>query len=428
MKPKTLIAIIVFLLVAAGIVFYFLSRAGRGGITTTGTTGSLPSSTTQTFPSGGSGQGGSVGSSTTGGNAASSTFGIVSNDPTLDYFVDAKNSTTLIEPNGSIETVANGTTTILSSTTIPNIVSASFSYDGKKILVNSVGSTAVQTSVFDIATKSWLQLVPGMKSPVWSPSGYQIAYLNPGNLGTETISLETITATSAKTAPLQTLSMEDSSLQWPNKNTLVITDRPSAFATEAALSFDIGAKTVAPLVVDYPGLESVWTGPSPMTGLVFSGNAGYQGGSLLLENSTGSPETLTFTTLPTKCAFHNDVATTTQTIAASSTKPRASSATSAASTTLITLVTTTTTLNLYCAVPRDQNTFGVARLPDEYDQKMFFTSDDFYRVGILSGTLSPIFSDPARTLDATDLKVFNGILFFVNRYDQKLYAIKLANS
>ncbi len=394
----------------------------------TGKTGALPGvTTTQPFSGNNTGQNGNGGAVAATSTRASETFGIISNDPTLDYFVDGQNNTTLIEPNGSIETVANGTTTVLSSTTIPNIIGASFSYDGKKILVNFSKATATQTSVFDVATKSWLSLISGMKSPIWSPSGYQIAYLSPGNLGTETILVETITATSTKTASLQTLSMEDSSLQWPNKNTLIVADRPSAFATGAALSFDIGAKTITPLVVDYPGMESIWTGTAPMTGLVFSGNTGYQGGSLLLENSTGAPKTLTFTTLPTKCAFNNDVTTTTQTIATSSTKSRASSATSTASTTQITLVTTTTTLNLYCAVPRDQKTLGIARLPDEYDQKMLFTSDDFYRVGVSSGVLSPVFSDQAQTLDAIDLKVFNGALLFVNRRDQKLYAIKLGN-
>jgi hypothetical protein len=94
----------------------------------------------------------------------------------------------------------------------------------------------------------------------------------------------------------------------------------------------------------------------------------------------------------------------------------------------MTLITSTTTLNLYCAVPRDQDTFGVARLPDEYDQKMLFTADDFYRINTTSGALSTVFSNTNLTLDATDLKIANGILFFVNRYDQKLYAIKLAIS
>jgi hypothetical protein len=266
-----------------------------------------------------------------------------------------------------------------------------------------------------------------MQDPTWSPNDYRIAYLSASGAGTETLSTATITGTSVKTATIQAFAMEDSSLQWPTKNILIISDRPSAFTVGSALSFDISAKTITPLVVEYPGLTSVWSDAAPITGLVFSGNTGYQGGTLSLMGGMGGQKTLSFMTLPSKCTFNNDVATSTQTVAAPSSAKTRSSSTTNSSTTLITLVTSTTTLDLYCAVPRDQDTMGVARLPDEYDQKMFFTADDFYKITVVSGTLSTVFSDTNQTLDATSMKVANNILFFINRYDQKLYAIKLQN-
>jgi hypothetical protein len=36
-----------------------------------------------------------------------------------------------------------------------------------------------------------------------------------------------------------------------------------------------------------------------------------------------------------------------------------------------------------------------------------------------------LFNDPAYELDATNLKILGGRVFFVNRYDERLYAISL---
>jgi hypothetical protein len=82
---------------------------------------------------------------------------------------------------------------------------------------------------------------------------------------------------------------------------------------------------------------------------------------------------------------------------------------------------------IYCAVPSDQNTLSAARLPDEYEQYMYFTDDNFYSINTDTGSLNEIFSPSAinQNIDATDMKVFNNILFFVNRYDQKIYALAL---
>jgi hypothetical protein len=78
-------------------------------------------------------------------------------------------------------------------------------------------------------------------------------------------------------------------------------------------------------------------------------------------------------------------------------------------------------------VPSDQTTFSVARLPDEYDQSVYFTNDDLYSINTGTGSLAKIFSSSAinQNLDATHIKVFNNVLFFINRYDQKIYALSL---
>ena len=124
------------------------------------------------------------------------------------------------------------------------------------------------------------------------------------------------------------------------------------------------------------------------------------GGQLAFRDTAGVQKVLSFATLPSKCAFGAPIA------ASGTANPSAP---------------------IYCAVPSDQNIFSVARLPDEYNQDMYFTDDDFYSIDTDTGLLNEIFSASLinQTIDATDMKVFNNILFFVNRYDQKIYALAL---
>jgi hypothetical protein len=55
-----------------------------------------------------------------------------------------------------------------------------------------------------------------------------------------------------------------------------------------------------------------------------------------------------------------------------------------------------------------------------------FTSDDIYKINTATGATDALFSDQTQNLDTSDLKIFNNTLFFINRYDQKLYGLVLA--
>jgi hypothetical protein len=135
-------------------------------------------------------------------------------------------------------------------------------------------------------------------------------------------------------------------------------------------------------------------------GNYFLGGAEQCRGQLTFYSAAGARNLLSFTTLPSKCIFG------TPGVASGTINPSAP---------------------IYCAVPSDQSTFSVARLPDEYDQKVYFTNDDFYQINTNTGSLNKIFSAPTAnlTIDATRMKIFNNILFFINRYDQKIYALAL---
>ncbi len=407
MKSKLLLYLLIavaIVAVAAFVVYQLVYRTSNNVPVETGAgqAGLLPGATSQPFPSTGqplpsSSAVGTFGASGT--SASSSQFGIISNHPTLDYFVSVANIVTLIKPDGIIESIANNETNVLSSSTVPNIINAAFSYDGKKIFIAYRAGTTTQSSVFDLAARAWTHLPNGMLSPVWSPTNYQIAYLVPSNQGSETLMTIDAGTANAKPATLTSLTMEDMALQWPNKNTVIISDRPSAFTAGSVWLFDIPSKTLSSVSYENLGAESSWNASG--SALLFSAGSNNAGGRLMFRDAAGNQKTLSFVTLPSKCVFEPPVA------AASG--------------------TANPPVLVYCSVPSDQGTLLLARLPDEYDQNIYFTNDDFYRIDTGSGSLTRIFSSATinQTIDATRLKIFNNILFFVNRYDAKLYALVL---
>lgn len=150
-------------------------------------------------------------------------------------------------------------------------------------------------------------------------------------------------------------------------------------------------------------------GANPI-GLSFVSGQSNRGGYIQLIDTLGDTlQNLTFLTLPSKCAF----------AMASSSVPVASSSPAVASS------TSSSFIALYCGVPRDQSGLGYYFLPDDYEQGTIFTSDDLYQVNTATGHIDTIWGDSSENFDITDVDVSSGMLFFVNRYDQRLYAVTL---
>lgn len=400
MKRIILILIIIVVAIIIAVGAYFLFFATKPATTQTGSTGTLPSTGTQTV--------GTSGGTTAGtaGNTIGTNFGVISNNAVLDYSVSAANVVTAIQPDGEVVQVSGGTATTISALQVQNILSASFSYDGKKILVSAGDPTAPQVSVFDVATKVWSPLGTDWQSAVWSPTDYRVAYRKDNANGTETFA--TVNAASPKTAPtvLVTLHAQDLAIAWPTKNQLALSTRPSGIVDGSALLFNISTSALTPIVSETPGLAAIWDGitaankaPSIPFGLQFTaGTAGLGGYLTLIDASGNSLQQIKFLTLPSKCAFAAQAAT-----GATSSVPY-----------------------LFCAVPRDQSDLAYNHLPDDYNQLALFTVDNLYRINLQNGAINTVFDDATQSLDVSDVKLFNNILFFVNRYDNKLYAISLS--
>jgi hypothetical protein len=403
-----ILGIIVVAAIAIAAIFYFKNQSSSpSSFFGFELGGSLPQTGTQ----GGGGQQSSSnnGQNTTTNTTSSTTmtqgglvqsFGIVADGPVLDYFIDAKNAITAIKPDGMIISVSNGASSALNTTTIAGIITAKFSYDGKKILVSSGNPNNPQTNIFDVTTKTWTATPQGLLSPQWSPSNYQIAYFLQSASGI--LSLSTIDASNPKKAPVILFSLHstDLALQWINKTQFVFSDKPSANSVGSVWLFDSQKGMVTPIVYEGIGAQSIWgTAATDTLGLVFYNNG--QISTFQLTTPSGATyHTLSFLTLPSKCTFSASAATATH-------------------------ATTTTPFYLYCGVPLDANAFASAQSSDNYNMMALFTSDQILRINTADGLWNILWNDPSQNIDATDLKFFNNSLFFVNRYDQKLYALTL---
>jgi hypothetical protein len=170
-------------------------------------------------------------------------------------------------------------------------------------------------------------------------------------------------------------------------------DPPSAYSVGTAWTINTRTQDITPLIRETLGMDLVWN-PVRSSGLVFRGNITNKGGVLEYAGSSGARTAqFNFVTLPAKCSF------------------------------LYTSSTTTSTPNyIGCGVPADQATLASTPMPDRYYQKAAFTNDrlvvidlDTQGIVFVATTLEPV--------DATNVQLANGALYFINRYDSGLYAV-----
>lgn len=323
---------------------------------------------------------------------------ILSSEPIESYFVYSKGVWAAVRSNGEIVEVQNGQLNALSSTKIDDLIGASFSFDGKRVLAVFGNRENPQTSIFDIKTKSWEPLEAGARRAAWSPNDNRVVYFVPKG---GRAALVTIDTGKFRAAPKELIRMNVLGLvpNWISKNQVILTEPPSSAILSSLWSFDLNSKTLTKLATESPGLEAVWDEEGG-EGLLFSA-AGGRGGSLKLIDNTGKIlESLGFLTLASKCVFSEG------TISGENSSTEA-----------------TSEKFLNCAVPRDAQAFAGSALPDDYQKKKLTTADDFFQINLEDGSVTTISADPNRSFDAERVRVLDDQLFFINRPDQKLYVI-----
>ncbi|MBI2623302.1 MAG: hypothetical protein HYW65_01880 [Candidatus Liptonbacteria bacterium] len=310
--------------------------------------------------------------------------------------------------DGAVAAVRD-TAATLSPTPIAELQKALFSAGGVKALALFGDRTAPQAGVFDVASKTWQPFPFSIIDAAWSPNDSRAAYLARQNSGAVVLGVLDLANAKAKPQELLRARFADITLAWPLPDLIFLQERPSAAVPARAWIFDMKKKMLAPFAEEQRGLAVRWPAPAGASGppgewLAFAAGDAGRGGRLYLVSPQGTiREELTFLTLPQKCASFGGGAA-----------PKAASAApSSAPATLI------------CAVPRDADTLNVSALPDAYWKRALFTEDVFLMINLATGATRTLFDDAARPLDADMLAVSGDTLYFINRYDQKLYSLQI---
>ena len=395
------------LLVAAGGAWWFLSQketppqaevtgtlppGGGEDPGATGTPGGIATSTQGTTPS-------------TTAPATGSVLTKISDSPVVAYAQTRNGNIRIVEKSGQISLVSrSGEATTESSNTFENVSHAFFLENGAKAVVSFGKPGTRQTSVFDASTKKWSALPSGITSLAPSPSDSRVAYATETGAGT-TIALLDLKTPGQKPKPIYSLSALDLVLDWFAPNSLQISERPSAWYENSSWNLSLSSLALTPLISEERGIMARWN-TSGTLGFLFSSEKKLRGGtSRLISPTERTIRSFSFLSFPSKCDFSVELVPL---------PPRGTS----------TARVFREEEFLYCAIPTDQQSLGTIALPDTYLQKSIFTQDVFYRISLVDGGATKFFS-PLQPTDADRVRVASGSIYFVNRYNELLYALSL---
>lgn len=306
-------------------------------------------------------------------------FSVVMENPIFDYWVNSKTGAVYyLDFSGQVFKSGEDGKPV-NSQTLNNLNSLQISADGSLALAKFNYPALPTFSIFNTVTNAWQPLPEGTIAAAWAASTSQLVYLD-GKAG----SLKILNAASQKTQEVIKLNQKDVKLYWVNPSTVLIQISASSIEMPSSLwSLDLKTKLLKPLFKDELGMALSWS---------LTGNYGLKLVNIsriprvsLINQAGGVLKDLSFVTLPEKCAFGDK--------------------------------------KIYCGVPRFIRD-GI-QLPDDYYKKAVYFQDDIYSIDLISGDSALLLKENEMLIDAHHLSLGNDKLYFLNRYDNKLYSLSL---
>lgn len=256
-------------------------------------------------------------------------------------------------------------------------VSAVPSAKGDEVILITGSPSNPTLAVINVITRKRTFLPFTARSATWHPNGRDIVFLRDSD-AKNPAGLYLFNLAKGTSSLLGALSLGDVKLFTQNQNSIALVEPPSLLAPSSAWSFDLTKKTLSLITTPQAGFMASWSSFAPFDALAYVPTVGVRAIS-----AKGTAITLTSASLPDKCAFGKYEAA------------------------------------YYCAVMRTVP----KGMPDSYLQKAAYSIDSLVAFS-RSGESKLLWDSQAKgePFDATNLKQIGDTLYFINRYDNRLYS------
>ncbi len=316
---------------------------------------------------------------------------ILSKNPAMGYWVAYSSSTTpnpniyYIYDNGQnyhnaqIFEIASGTENLIASSTLIGLGNIKISNDGKMILLKS-GTGENDFDVYNSDKNMWQQSFDQLGDMDISPDGKSIIYSS--DSGIFKTGLDKFTSAITK---LSGLSPIDFNLNWINTDNVILSSKPSSDIDSEIWNLNLKNKTLSE-IASGKGLMVNWSKFGDL-GIKFSVDNG-NNRLTLIDGSGNKKADFNFFTFPDKCLISS-------------------------------------LSQIYCAIPKDQSVFSDPEILDNYLKHGIYFNDGIYQIDLQNNKFQPLYDSDNNIIDAVDLTLSGNELFFINRYDNKLYSLDL---
>lgn len=318
-------------------------------------------------------------------------FSLISSREVAGYWVlntSTSSEVLYIAQNGNVVKIdQEGIEEIVNKETILGLRAVVSAKDGSRVMVSNATDGRVMYRVYDVKRNEWL-LANGDAASL-SPDGTLVASLLRGVLSKTQLSIqatELLQTDDENRKNILSLAMDGLDVSWIKNDELILTQKPSADYISDMWKIDIKKKKLSKFLSDR-GLMVQWS-PMGDRALKFTTTEGRAHKLAVINDKGAEVATMRFVTMPDKCAIM-------------------------------------TPTQIYCAIPRDQEDLSHKTLPDDYLKRDVYFKDGIYQVDIEKGGIRAIFEEETPNIDATDLTVLEDRILFINRYDRKLYSLKL---
>ena len=301
---------------------------------------------------------------------------IIIDAPIFDYWINKNDSSIYyVTIDGIITKLSADAKKIVSNQVLQNLHSMVPSADGSMALFELYYPQEPIFSIFSAGTANWQPLTEGTVSADFSPNNKEVVFLD--NTGLKILDLA-----SFKIRDLQKMD-QFFDIKWAKQNTILLHEKPAAELPGSLYSFDIADKTIKKIINNENGLSINWSNNYDY-GLKLSSINRTNQLSLIDTGGSGILD-MSFITVPNKCLIESS--------------------------------------KIYCGIPKNIRE-GIV-LPDNYYSREDYFIDDIFELDLPTGKITKLFDGNAAILDAFNLKIKDGALLFINRYDNKLYSLKL---